>query len=106
MEKTDREMYTSTKVLGQMYDRVLQHPIIRQLEQAGATANKQPAPAHTWPAKLLHVPGISAGMQQLQQAEVNYTEFESDMIGLMNHWEVYDVGERSLVMTHLWLSSP
>jgi len=40
------------------------------------------------------VPGVAPGWQSfLEPAEVQFAAFERDMLALMNHWEVYDVGE-------------
>lgn len=129
MEKKGRKMYESTTVLGKMYDRVMQHPLTKHLMEnvpgscgnnltsttANSSSSSQPqngyltsgsardhSRAVTWPGDLLlRVPGIAPAYRQLLElAEAHFIEFESDMVGLMNHWEVYNVGECVILDMH------
>lgn len=121
-------MYHSTTVLGQMYDRVLAHPITKQLmgadrqdsssNSSGATASSsasllgrialsQQQQQHAsganatatdfhscqWPEQLLQVPKAAGWAVFVQEAEQHFAEFEREVVGIMNHWNVYDLGE-------------
>lgn len=119
MEKRDRETYESATILGQMYDRVMQHPLTKCLlgDDRDSSSTADPAASGpgtitalptdgqaTWPALLLSVSGITpAYKQHLQRAEFRLMEFESEMVALMNHWGVYDVGESQALCSKIEL---
>lgn len=100
MERKDRPSYESTTVLGQMYDRVLAHPITKQLLEADAAANLAANNSSSkkqqlhWPEQLLQVPGLGSSWQLLlADAQQHCAVFDRELVALMNHWAVYDVGE-------------
>lgn len=43
---------------------------------------------------VVQVPGVAPGWRSflLEPAKLQFGAFERDMLALMNHWEVYDVG--------------
>jgi hypothetical protein len=112
MEKKDKPSYESKKVLGQMYDRVLAHPVTKHLEEAAAAASlaannsisstrqkQQQQLLLRWPEQLLQVPEIASSSSSLREllpgAEQDFAVFDRELIALMNHWNVYNIGELS-----------
>jgi hypothetical protein len=88
-----------------MYDRVLAHPITKHLLEADAAANLAANSSTSssssknkqqlrWPDQLLQVPGLGSSWRGLlADAEQHCAVFDRDLVALMNHWAVYDVGE-------------
>jgi hypothetical protein len=108
MERKDRQSYQSTKVLGLMYDRVLAHPVTKHLLEADAAAvlaannatNSSSSSARQqqlqmrWPEQLLQAAEISRSWAQLvSAAEQDFAVFDRELVALMNHWGVYNLGE-------------
>jgi hypothetical protein len=105
MEKKDKQSYESTKVLGQMYDRVLAHPVTKHLLEADAAANlaandainsrgsKSAQQPMRWPDQLLQAVEIGSSWRQLvSAAEQDFAVFDRELVALMNHWGVYNLG--------------
>jgi hypothetical protein len=118
MENKNTQSYESTKVLGQMYDRVLAHPVTKHLQEADAAANlaannatnssrsssnaQKSILSMRWPDQLLQVAEIGGSWRQLVcAAEQDFAVFDRELVALMNHWGVYNLGGRS-GLTRLW----
>lgn len=100
-----RESVHSDSILGQMYDRVAAHPINQQLQEQQLLQNNQPRAylqqlhqqagdvAAAWAGRLRASPLLLDAVVLLPHVREVAAEFESDLTSLMNHWQVYDVGE-------------
>lgn len=120
MERHDKDSYHSTTVLGKIYDRTLNHPVYKKLVQGDSSSSSDspaassraslltksstavrnawqpkavgPALQLNWPSQLLQVPAAAGWEAFLPAAEEHFAEFERDVLGLMNDWNVYDLG--------------
>lgn len=105
MERTQRESEHSKSILGKMYDRVTPHPINKQLQEQQLLQDNQPQAylqqlhqqagdlAAAWAGRLGASPLLLAAVVLLPRVREVSADFESDLTSLMNHWQVYDVGE-------------
>ena len=111
MEKSDGSAtYQSEGILGQLYNRVLEHPInkeLRDVDNSNFIANSSSNSSGSSTAdtlvsvlaaqqQLLRVPGVSPGCDKgawRRAAGDELEVFERELLELMTHWHVADVGE-------------
>lgn len=105
LANNNKDAYHSDKLLGQMYDRVLEHPINKQLLQTELQQQNDPQRsiqqqgakevAAAWLQRLQAsgFPLLCDVLVLLPRVSDVWDEFESDVLSLMNHWHVHDVGE-------------
>jgi hypothetical protein len=105
LNNTNKGSYHSGTILGQMYDRVEQHPINRQLQDKLLAKEMEPeqyqqqlhdqanAIAAGWMQRLRGSPLLPDAVVLLPRVVEVLEEFESDLSSLMNNWHVPDVGE-------------
>jgi hypothetical protein len=116
MQNKDQQSYESSKVLGRMYDRVLAHPVTKHLQESDAAANlaaknaissrssstQQSIMSMRWPYQLLQVAEVGSSWRQLvSAAEQEFAVFDRELVALMNHWGVYNLGG-CFGLTSLW----
>jgi hypothetical protein len=105
LNNSNKDSYHSETMLGQMYDRVQQHPINKQLQDQLLTQENDPeryrqqlheqadAIAAAWMQRLQGSPLLPDAVVLLPQVADVMQEFDSDLTSLMNNWHVHDVGE-------------
>jgi hypothetical protein len=104
MEKAEGDSYRSNTVLGQLYDRVLAHPVskkfqdndINNLADADSGSDATLATILAAQQQLLQVPGVSPGCDNRvwrRAAAAELKVFQREVWELMTHWHVADIGE-------------
>jgi len=106
MQKQDKESEHSDKVLGQMYDRVQQHPINKQLQEQELVQANDPkqhvqqlrqqaaAIADAWVQRLQGWPLLLDAFVLQPRVQEILADFDADITGLKNVWHVHDAGKQ------------